>query len=233
MNIIISGSNGLIGHYLRSNLSPNHTVIPLDIQDYANPVDVTNEMQVKNFFLKTKGKFEDVHAIINCIGDANNVSDPMPNDLSEVSKDSFERYISINLTSVFSIMREYICTYSHCKGNIINMSSMYSQVVPRTDVYGGGIKHPGYVASKYGLIGLTEYVAVLSAQHDIKANCVAPGAIIEGFTDGGKFLEGLSKHIPLKVGTRLLDILGAVKMLIDNKNMTGQNLLIDGGYSLW
>ena len=115
----------------------------------------------------------------------------------------------------------------------MNISSLYSVVSPRLDLYGGNIKHPGYIASKFGLVGLTKYLAVLLAKDDITVNCIAPAAVAETLGVGGDFLEKYNEQVPMKRPVPMSEILNTVEYLIKSKNVTGQNLLIDGGYTLW
>ena len=83
-------------------------------------------------------------------------------------------------------------------GHIVNISSLYSIVAPRLDMYGGNIKHPGYIASKTGLVGLSKYCAVLCAKDNIKVNCVAPAAVADTQGVEGEFLRKYNSNVPLQ-----------------------------------
>tara|TARA_Y100000034_G_scaffold136839_1_gene216253 strand:- start:2951 stop:3661 length:711 start_codon:yes stop_codon:yes gene_type:complete len=230
--IIISGSSGVIGSQLDRLLSEHYWVIPMDLRG-ENPVDATSPEQLEEFFTGLKDHYGEVHGLVNCIGNADDASALSYHGIEDVPVEAFAAYVDINLVAVFAIMQKYIQYFSHCKGSVISISSLYSLVSPRLDLYGDKIKNPGYVASKFGLIGLTKYVAVLAAKYDINVNCIAPSAVIESFNDGGRFLDTFSKHVPMQRGVSVKEVEKVVYMLLENHNITGQNIVIDGGYSLW
>ena len=108
---------------------------------------------------------------------------------------------------------------------------MYSVVAPRTDLYNGKIKNPAYTASKHGLIGLSKHLAVILAQDNIKVNCIAPGGVQETINDKN-FLENYNNQVPLKTTIPLNQLLKTVEYLFNMNTITGQNIVIDGGYSI-
>jgi NAD(P)-dependent dehydrogenase (short-subunit alcohol dehydrogenase family) len=233
MIIVVSGSCGFIGGYLCKKLKEDHTVISLDIKDPENPIDVLQEKQVTDFFNRLKEEYGHVDVLINCIGLPDSSDRLNISEISHITTESFTNLININLTSVLILMREFIDIFQENKANIINISSMYSVVSPRIDLYDGFIKHPGYVASKAGLVGLTKYVAVLAAKFDIKVNSIAPGGVSETVGVCGNFLKMYNENVPLGRPVSLKDIYDVANMLVNNNNITGQNITIDGGYTLW
>ena len=78
-------------------------------------------------------------------------------DLFDVSLKSFNKYLNLNVTSLFSVCREY--ARNNNKGNIINFSSIYGDVSPDPKIYmKGKHKHIGYAVSKSAVIYLTKYL---------------------------------------------------------------------------
>lgn len=124
---------------------------------------------------------------------------------------------------------------SQKSGSIVFMGSIYGIVAPRFQIYEGtSMTIPAeYAAIKGGVIALTRYFASLFGQSGIRVNVISPGGIADG--QSANFVKEYSKH--LKIGGGLLaaeDISGAVIYLLSNasKQMTGQNLVVDGGWSL-
>jgi len=234
MHILITGSSGFIGNFLKTHLSEKHEIIEFDINpDSKNVINACKEKEVINFFSLLPKKYANIDMLINCLGVPDSANKLLFKDLIDVDLESFTKLIDINLTSIFVIIREFVRNYPHCQSNIINISSLYSVVSPRLDIYSGNIKHPGYIASKFGLVGLTRYLAVLVAKHNMKINCIAPAAVKETLGVDGEFLQKYNQQVPLKRPVEMNDILDVVNMLTSNKNITGQNLIIDGGYTLW
>ncbi len=229
-SIIICGASGQIGSYLVNALQKEYNVIQLTRHHPVNSVDALNEDDVAKFF-RDLGSSNEVIALVNCIGGGDPAQKEGSLGLRDISKQNFSNMIESNLTTAFVLMREYIDIFSN--GNIINISSIYGCVSPRIDLYGDRIKHPGYIAAKSGLIGLTKYIAVLAAIKNVKVNCISPGAVLSTEGVGGSFLEKYEKQCPLHRGVSLDDIYNAVCMLCKNKNITGQNIIIDAGYGIW
>ena len=225
MSILLTGSSGLIGNYLKQNLSNNYDIIDLDFNNELS-VDATNENSVKLFFdLLGKRK---IKYIINCIG----IPDAVPlkaENILYININYFKKMVDINLNAIFIIIKECYRKFKDDLKHIINISSLYSVVSPRIDLYNGKIKNPAYTASKHGLIGLSKHLAVILAQDNIKVNCIAPGGVQETINDKN-FLEKYNNLVPLKTTIPLNEVLRTVEYLINMNTITGQNIVIDGGY---
>jgi NAD(P)-dependent dehydrogenase (short-subunit alcohol dehydrogenase family) len=86
---------------------------------------------------------------------------------------------------------------------------------------------------KHGLIGLTKYLATYLAEFGIRVNTLSPGSI---FNDQDpEFLTNLQSKIPLNRLAKVNEYKGAIQFLTSDSSsyMTGQNLIIDGGRSIW
>lgn len=227
MSILLTGSNGFIGSYIKKNLSNKYNIIELDINIEPN-IDCTDEKQVFNFINSLQ--IENIDYIINCIG----IPDAVPlstKNILDIDIDYFKKMIDINLNSIFIIIKETYRKYKHSLKHIINLSSMYSIISPRTDLYNGCIKNPAYTASKHGLIGLTKHLSIILSNDNIQVNCIAPGGITETIKDN-IFLEKYKKNVPLNTTIPLNEIITTIKYLLSINTITGQNIVIDGGYSI-
>ena len=227
MSILLTGSSGLIGNYLKQNLSNSYDIIDLDSNNELS-VDATNENSVKSFFdLLEKRK---IKYIINCIG----IPDAVPlkaENILDIDINYFKKMVDINLNAVFIIIKECYRKFKHDLKHIIHISSLYSVVSPRIDLYNGKIKNPAYTASKHGVIGLSKHLAVILAQDNIKVNCIAPGGVQETINDKN-FLENYNNQVPLKTTIPLNEVLKTIEYLFNMNTITGQNIVIDGGYSI-
>jgi len=86
----------------------------------------------------------------------------------------------------------------------------------------------GYSSSKFALTGLMQYLAVEVAKHNIRVNCVAPGAIETDMT--GHSVSQLAKEMHLfpKPG-KPVDVAKAVQYLFESEFVTGTTMSVDGG----
>ena len=83
------------------------------------------------------------------------------------------------------------------------------------------------------MIGLTKYLATYWGDKGIRVNSLSPGSVLN---DQSKSLQiKLKDQIPLKRLAKKDEYIGAIQFLSSDKSsyMTGQNLVIDGGRSVW
>lgn len=120
-------------------------------------------------------------------------------------------------------------------GSIINFGSIYGVVAPDQSIYGNsGINSPAvYGASKAAVIQFSKYLAVYWASHRIRVNCISPGGVANG--QDKKFVALYSKKSPMGRMIEKEELKGAVLFLasMSSSSVTGQNLMVDGGWTAW
>ena len=95
------------------------------------------------------------------------------------------------------------------------------------------VKPVTYSVIKTGLVGLTKYLATYWIGSNIRCNALSPGGI---FNDQGEeFLEKVRELIPFKRMAYKNEYHGAIQFLCSDASsyMNGQNIIIDGGRSIW
>ena len=141
----------------------------------------------------------------------------------------FENLIDVNLKGPYLFCREVSSIMKKNKyGKIVNISSIW-----------GSITRPGrslYSASKFGLVGLTKTLAVELAQDGILVNAVAPGFTMTELTkktNSKEEIEDLKNTIPIRRLAEPIEIARLVLFITSEMNtyLTGQNIIIDGGYT--
>jgi NAD(P)-dependent dehydrogenase (short-subunit alcohol dehydrogenase family) len=90
---------------------------------------------------------------------------------------------------------------------------------------------PAYMVSKTGLEALTRLQAKTYAP-TIRVNAIAPGLVLPAANISTEEWERLVNHLPLKHPTSLNEIAATLEFLLKNESVTGQTLIVDGGYSL-
>ncbi len=184
--------------------------------------DVTVESDVVDLF----SSLDRLDIAVNCAG----VSGAM-GPLTELSLDTWNRTVGINLTGTFLCLREELkLMAAQGSGVIVNLSS------------GAGLRGlaqlPDYVASKHGVIGLTRSAALEHARAGIRVNVVAPGSVrtpmLEAFVDGDEAsLKGMGRMSPVgRLGTPD-EIAEAIVWLCSDASVfvTGSVISVDGGVS--
>jgi NAD(P)-dependent dehydrogenase (short-subunit alcohol dehydrogenase family) len=125
-------------------------------------------------------------------------------------------------------------------GSIVQTGSIYGVLAPDHRVYEGSsylgmqISSPAvYSASKGAVIALTRYLAAWWAPHGIRVNTVTPGGVESGQND--EFQRRYSARVPMARMARADEIAATVLFLAsdDASYVTGQNVIVDGGLSIW
>ena len=95
------------------------------------------------------------------------------------------------------------------------------------------VKPVTYSVVKHGLVGLTRYLATYWAEAGVRVNAISPGGMIRGHD--GDFLRRLTRLIPMGRMASLGEYMAAVVFLLSDASsyMTGANLVIDGGRTVW
>jgi NAD(P)-dependent dehydrogenase (short-subunit alcohol dehydrogenase family) len=92
-------------------------------------------------------------------------------------------------------------------------------------------RYPAYSVSKAGLEALTKILARALAP-SIRVNAIAPGLVLQSDLVSSEEWNRLVERIPLKRPATVEEIASALEFLLKNEYVTGQTLVIDGGYSL-
>ena len=204
-------------------MTKNNKILKLDLKLGH---DLTDEKFVKRWFKKNKGD-----CLINCFALNDHIDNKRKkNTIFNISLKSFSDFLDTNLTSLFSVCREFARNNKH--GSIINFSATTGIVSARPDLYNGAHKHIAYSVSKAGVINLTKFLATHLAPN-IRVNCIAPGGI--EYKQNKNFIQKYSKLTPMNRMMKKNEINGAIELLISKKSsyITGSVLVIDGGWTSW
>lgn len=148
--------------------------------------------------------------------------------------DLWRRALEINLTAPVFLTQTAVPALSARNGSVIFVSSIYGMVGPDMRLYAGtSMGNPAaYAASKGGLLQMTRWLATVLAPR-IRVNAVTLGGIARA--QNPEFVERYVERTPLgRMGTEA-DAAGAVLYLASNLSgwVTGQNLIVDGGWTAW
>lgn len=221
-DVIVTGSEGLIGKTISQHLAEKgFSVACLDLELGH---DLTDEDFVKDWFRDNPSK-----SLINlfALNDHLNLSE-RNNGFREINLNKFNKTLQVNLTSLFSVCRQYIiCNDS---GNIVNFSSIYGVVSPDPKLYEDSEKDISYGISKAGVLQLSRHLAVHAAPN-FRVNSIVLGGIEH--EQSSEFIAGYSKRAPLGRMAKKTEVNGLVEFLISNESSycTGATFAVDGGWT--
>ncbi len=243
---IVTGSAGLLGKYFIKCLAENGaTVIAADYNEekcvlqcnelgHSNIhpifIDVTDPKSIEKTFSDVESRFGLPQILVNGAYKHTSISYEMR------SAEEFESILRVNLSGVF-----YCCQTAGRfmkkagGGSIINIGSIYGIVSADPRLYGtSGLNSPDvYAASKGGVIQLTRYLAVHMAKDNIRVNSISPGGIYNNQEPG--FVERYNQKVPLGRMAKAEELCGPLLFLATTASsyVTGHNLVVDGGFTIW
>lgn len=159
----------------------------------------------------------------------NNAGINLLNELTHVKDEDWQIMLQVNLTAPMALIRGFSPYMKAQKwGRIVNISSIFSLVTREN--------RSAYSATKAGLNGLTRTAAVELAPYGILVNAVCPGYVETELTfvnNSPEQLAAITATIPLQRLAQPHEIAKLVSFLCSEENtyLTGQTLVIDGGFT--
>ena len=150
-------------------------------------------------------------------------------NISEISVDDWDWINTINLKGPFLLTQAVSEDMKkQNSGKIINIASIFSVI--------SKVKRAAYSATKWGLIGFTKAVALELAPFNIQVNAVSPGFVDTDLTRkilGLENMKQLEETIPQGRLAQPEEIAKVVLFLCSDQNtyITGQNIVVDGGFT--
>jgi len=206
------------------------------VETQALGIDLSVENLVRSVPETVLDRFGRIDILVNCAAfvgtsDLKGWVTPFLEQHSSTWRKAFE----VNLTSVFiltQVCADALKNSGH--GTIINVGSTYGAVGPDMRLYEGtSIGNPAaYAVSKGGLMQLTRWLATVLSP-EIRVNTLSPGGVWRNQPEA--FITRYLERTPLKRMATEEDLKGAVVYLASDMSayVTGQNIMVDGGWTVW
>lgn len=199
-------------------------------QTSAVVMDVTRPSSIRSAISEIVQKLGKIDVLLNNAG----IGIFTPYEVR--SEEEVNKAIDINLKGVFwctQIVSEQM--QKQKSGTIINIGSIYGVVAADPRIYGKSARNSSeiYAATKAGVIHMTRYLAVYLAPHGIRVNAISPGGVFNH--QDPEFVKNYCHKVPLGRMGNDTDLQGALIFLASDASayITGHNLLVDGGLTLW
>jgi NAD(P)-dependent dehydrogenase (short-subunit alcohol dehydrogenase family) len=196
------------------------------VKTLAIKCDVSQKEEVENLVKETINQFKKIDILVNNAGICQN------KPFLELTEEDWEKTININLKGEFLMAQEVAKEMIKQKsGSIINIASI---AMGQEGI--GFLNLVHYCASKGGVVGMTEAMALELAPYNIRVNAVAPGIIetpmINFLKTDSQSLENSLNRIPLRRLGKPEEVSNLVLFLASDESsyITGSTLVIDGGY---
>tara|TARA_B100001175_G_C19513872_1_gene645800 strand:+ start:3306 stop:4016 length:711 start_codon:yes stop_codon:yes gene_type:complete len=191
--------------------------------DHWLKADFSEEKGIDEFLLKLE-KISNIYALINNAG-INIIKTP-----GDITIEDYQVIQRVNLEAPFRISQKLAPLMAiNNEGKIINIASIWS-VVSKTN-------RSLYSTMKTGLLGMTRALAIDWAKYNILINSISPGFVETELTSKSLMLEeqnSIKNQIPIKRFAQPKEIAEIASFLCSKKNtyLTGQNIIIDGGFTI-
>jgi NAD(P)-dependent dehydrogenase (short-subunit alcohol dehydrogenase family) len=164
------------------------------------------------------------------------------NKFEHLELDSWNKTIEVTLTGTFLctqvVVNKMLSTgleSEYCRegGVILNIASDLSIISPDQRIYGDGAKPVSYGVTKAGVVNLTKYLATYLAKKNIRVNSLSPAGVYNNQPD--EFVTKLSNLTPMGRMAKVDEYKGTVVFMCSDASsfMTGHNLVVDGGRTVW
>lgn len=235
--IIITGGNGLLGSEMVKDIGNKGGIaISADINQETDLAsgklycDITSLDNIKYCLSEVIEKYGKIDGLVN---NAYPRTKNWGDDFLDIREDSLSKNVEWQLNSYILFCQQTIkYMLSRQTGSIVNIASIYGVVGNDFSIYENTDMTPpaAYSAIKGGVINFTRFLASKYGKDNIRINAVSPGGIFDNQPE--KFVKAYEQKVPMKRMGNPDDIAPAISFLLSDeaRYITGQNLVVDGGW---
>jgi len=233
-HVVIVDLDGEICAQRAKEIGQKNSTQPLGVK-----CDITQKEQVKKMVQEVISQFGRIDVLVN--NAQSRTTEKYFAPLESYPLEEWERVMKVDVNGMFlcaqAVAREM---EPRGMGSIINISSIYGVVSPDQRIYEGAtykgkqINTPlVYSTSKGAVISFTRYLATYLAKYGIRVNTVTPGGVYSGQNE--TFVKQYSQRCPLGRMATPEEIFYTVHFLASDASsyITGHNLIVDGGWTIW
>ncbi|HEY3128337.1 MAG TPA: SDR family NAD(P)-dependent oxidoreductase [Acidobacteriota bacterium] len=155
--------------------------------------DVRSEQSVRRLVKSAAEQFDGLDILVNSAGLGHHVS------IAETSAEQWNETLETNLRGIFFACREILPYLKNKGGQIVNIASGAG--------YNGIANMAAYCASKFGVVGFTESLALEVRNQNIRVCCIAPGSVRTHFGDEPASEKKPYSLLPEEVAQVILSVL--------------------------
>jgi NAD(P)-dependent dehydrogenase (short-subunit alcohol dehydrogenase family) len=251
---VVTGALGLIGGELvRALASAGGRLVLTDLDHGAcvdrahalgdalgHGADITRPESLGSLLAAILDRFGRIDVLVNnaAIDDRFGESAARESMFEHYDLERWRRILDANVTGTF-LCCQVLGSAMAAGGSIINVASTYGIVAPDQALYRAPdgsqpfFKGAAYPTSKAAVLGFTRYLAAYWGPAGIRVNALSPGGVENGQAE--HFVASYRARTPLGRMATARDYAGAVVLLASDASsyMTGANLVVDGGFTIW
>lgn len=239
--VLVAGGSGYLGAPVcEAFLAQGAKLIVVDREEPMGmskavflKADISDESELESLFTTIDQKYRRLDVVINMTFSSSGMT------FDEMKMADWERGLRVNVTAAFFLSRVSGNMMKKTGGgSIVHFSSMYGMVSPCPEIYETeeAINPIEYGVGKAGILQMVRYQAVKWAKDGVRVNAIVPGAFPNKETQKNvSFIEALNKKVPMGRIGKPREIVGAVIFLASDEAsyITGQSIVVDGGWTIW
>lgn len=200
-------------------------------------LDANDETQIQALMADCVKTFGRIDILVNNVGGGAGGRPGASQNLETRDLDQWDIIQNLNVTAPFLLCKHIAPIMRKQKsGSIINIASIAGMIGRDRSVYVDGMAAQpiDYAAAKAAVIGMTKDLAAYLGNDNIRVNAISPGGFLRTQPKG--FIERYSKKTILgRMGNGGVDLKGATLYLASEASayVTGHNLVVDGGFTVW
>jgi NAD(P)-dependent dehydrogenase (short-subunit alcohol dehydrogenase family) len=216
-NIAITARNAKnLSDIITEPVFRNVSVLPIELE-------LLSEKSINGAIQKVNSEFGRVDVLVN------NAAIALVKPAVDVTWDDWDTVVNANLKGSYFLSSQFakLCVNSKQSGTIVNIASTHGLL--------GFAGRSVYGISKGGMVQMTRMLAIEWAENKIRVNTVSPGTVMTDSRERSldkEAQDNMLKRIPYGRFPEEKDIAEAVLFLIKAQNVTGQNIVVDGGMSV-
>ena len=235
---MVTGGDGLLGREIVNEINQNGgRAINADINVRTNlkegliDIDITDDNSIQNGIDMVLAEYGRIDGIVN---NAYPRTKDWSTKFEDVKPDSWRKNVDMQMTSYFVFCQKALkVMVLQGYGAIVNIASIYGVVGNDFTLYEefNGSSPAAYSAIKGGIISFSKYLASYYGRKGIRINCVSPGGIFDN--QHQSFVQRYEDRVPMGRLGQPDDVAPSVSFLLSDwaKYITGQNLIVDGGWT--
>tara|TARA_B100000315_G_scaffold164043_1_gene152635 strand:- start:6026 stop:6739 length:714 start_codon:yes stop_codon:yes gene_type:complete len=233
---LITGSESQLGKvYINRLLELNYRIIGFDaFPETENSrieyfrVDITSQREISSVIEKIQGNIDVL---------VNNAGVSVFSSFEERTEEELDFVMGANLKGTILMIQAVFNRFfkPQKKGCIVNIGSIYGVVAGDMRIYNEEDRRTPeiYGATKAAVINLTKYFAAYMAPYNVRVNCISPGGIFNH--QDSEFVSKYSLKVPMGRMGKETELLSTLEYLVSDEScyVTGQNIVVDGGLTVW
>lgn len=235
--IIVTGGSGLLGKEIVKDLASKGAIainadinVDTDLENRNLQVDITSEVSVTKAIKLVSDFYGKIDGLVN---NAYPRTEDWGAKFEDITYESWQKNVDMQMNTTFLFIQKIIPDLLKTKGSIVNMTSIYGVVGNDMTIYENTTINTAapYSAIKGGVINFSRYLASYYGRKGIRVNCVSPGGIFDN--QNMEFVTNYEKKVPMGRMGNPDDIAPIVSFLLsqESKYITGQNFIVDGGWT--